>query len=113
MTTLAVRLDRLDKWLASLPGAPIWTACLIVKRRHLASGEDGGQILIAPAPQPAATYAVRLADLLRAGYPWINFNGAGIDDGRLLVGVDFPEATGVPTDKTSVNLSGPTRAVQE
>src|SRR5262245_57682659 len=114
MTTLAVHLEQLDTRLVSLPGAPHWAGHLIAERGYVAPGEDGRQILIAPeAPRPAAEYAARFAELLRAGHAWINLHGAGVADGRLLVGVEFPQATGAPAASTSVNLSGPTQPVLE
>ena len=113
MTTLAVHLEQLDAWLAALPGAPAWTGHLIAERAHVIAREGGRPTLVTPAPpQPATEYAARFGELLHAGYPWINLHGAGVVDGRLLVGVDFPQPAGVPAGRTSVNLSGPTRAVQ-
>jgi len=114
MSTLAVHLEQLDAWLASLPGAPHWAGHLIAERGYVAPGEDGRQILIAPEPPRLATdYAPRFAELLRAGYAWINLNGAGVAHGRLLVGVEVPQATGLPAGSTRVNLSGPTPPVRE
>ena len=114
MTTLAAHLERLDAWLAPLPGAPRWSGHLIVERGYVTPGADGRPVLIAPEPpQSAATYAARFAELLHRGYAWVNLHGAGVADGQLLVGVEFPNASGAPVGQTSVNLSGPDQAVQE
>ena len=114
MITLAAHLEGLDTWLASLPGAPMWTGHLIVEQGHVTPGVGGRPTFIAAAPpQSAAAYAARFAELLRAGCAWINLHAAGVVGGRLLVSVEFPHATRAAAGATSVNLSGPAQAVAE
>ena len=46
--------------------------------------------------------------LVTKGFSWINFNGAAVIDGKLLVVIELPrESVGVPSEGVSINLSGP------
>lgn len=55
-------------------------------------------------------YRDRFAALLDEGYAWINLHLAGVVDGRWVVIVELPRERATARG-TSVNLSGPTRAV--
>lgn len=60
------------------------------------------------ALMPMDEYCERFDALLDQGYSWINLNAAGIFDGNLLVVIELPNyKTGIPRNKVSVNLSGP------
>jgi hypothetical protein len=58
-------------------------------------------------------YEVRFDELLAAGPPWINISCWGVDGERLVVAVETPRKTGLPSSTTSINYSGPTTATQE
>ena len=55
-------------------------------------------------------YEKRFEELTHSGRPWVNVSCCGIEGGKLLVRVEFPEPTG--SSRTSVNLSGPSNAVR-
>ena len=57
-------------------------------------------------------YSTRFDELLSMGYSWITFVAAGIQDDNMIVVVELPEhPTGVPSEKTAVNFSGPSESV--
>ncbi len=58
-------------------------------------------------------YEARFAELLRAGYPWLNMSCYGVHDGSLIVAIEFPSPrVGLsPRCVTRVNLFGPARIV--
>jgi hypothetical protein len=51
------------------------------------------------------------AELLSRGYRWVNVSYRGIYEGKLIVGIEYPEKTYPGGITTSVNLSGPSNLV--
>jgi hypothetical protein len=56
-------------------------------------------------------YRPRFADLLSRRWNWINLQAVGILGKSLVVSVELPRSPGASSLFTSVNISGPTRAV--
>jgi hypothetical protein len=52
------------------------------------------------------TFAARFAELMSAGYAWINFHAAGVHGGRLLVSVELPPGGPTHAPRTSIQLGG-------
>ena len=61
----------------------------------------------------AEDYRERFTTLATNGWPWINLNVIGVSSGRLVLSVEVPgyPAEGAPF--TSVNMSGPSKVVEE
>ena len=51
--------------------------------------------------------------LMRLGYPWVNLEVAGIHEGQLVVVIETPPTMAEPGGPTSLNISGPNRAVSQ
>jgi hypothetical protein len=78
--------------------------------KYEASDDVWGGYMRVPrtALRPMDEYRERFESLLGRGYSWINLKAAGIFDGNLLVVIEFPNyKSGIPRNKVSVNLSGP------
>jgi hypothetical protein len=58
----------------------------------------------------ATDYEERFALLMTQGKPWVNINCCGVHDGTLIIVVESPPTTS-QSQRTSINYSGPTRAV--
>lgn len=98
-------LDRLLQAQGPAPGD------IVIIERTAAEGEPW--IVDRARLRSAAAYAPRFADLLNRGFDWLNVSYYGQLEGRPLVVVEVPpgDPTGAP--RTSINFSGPTRAVTD
>ncbi len=73
-----------------------------------------GRMVIAAAElQTVEQYEERFAELMTKGFAWLNLSFYGFLDGRGLVTVEFPNVTPGRCRDTSVNFSGPMRAVAD
>jgi hypothetical protein len=120
-TSLSDALDRLKAWLARLDGFPGWRDVRMIEvgpRTDVAG--VGAYVWRAheDAVRTPDAYAARFAELLDAGYSWINMSCYGLLGDVAMIAIELPRETkGIPGGKTSVNFSGPpidpvTRAVR-
>ncbi len=58
-------------------------------------------------------YEARFQELLVSGIPWINVSCYGMDDRKLVVAVEIPGNSCRQANRTSINYSGPPRAVSD
>ena len=58
-------------------------------------------------------YEIRFQQLMEAGLAWLNMNYCGLLRGHALVTIEYPRAVARAKGPTSVNFSGPTRAVAD
>ena len=84
--------------------APAWMGVSFVEGFWL---EPKAISLSRDAVIPSERYAARFAELMSAGYSWINLHAAGVHGGRLLVSVELPPGGPTGATRTSVQLSGP------
>jgi hypothetical protein len=56
-------------------------------------------------------YEHRFSELMGSGLPWINVSCYGVDDDKLIVGIEAAKPTAKATLRTSVNYAGPSAAV--
>ena len=56
-------------------------------------------------------YEARFEVLMKSGLPWINVSCVGVIGGKLVVGIEFPRASSDSSARTSLNYSGPVKAV--
>jgi hypothetical protein len=101
---LSAQVDRLATWLRSTLAAPAWTEVSFVEGFWL---EREAISLSRKAVVESERYAPRFAELMSAGYGWINFHAAGVHGGRLLVSVELPPGGPTGALRMSVQLSGP------
>jgi hypothetical protein len=57
------------------------------------------------------SFEPKFAQLLKRGYSWLNFNIAGLHEGKLVVAIETPFSPATGAQRTSVNFSGPSRGV--
>jgi hypothetical protein len=73
-------------------------------------GNDGRPDILLKDLVPSHQYRERYEEILKSGYAWVNLSYVGNLDQTPIVTVELPhEARGIK--ETSVNLSGPSRAV--
>jgi len=127
MSALADHLDRLLQWLKNIGLEPPAREVRIVELRPDDFDQaDGRHHIVIERLREPSQYANRFDDLLRVGYVWLNMSCYGIHDDLLIVAIEAPSDTVPlwtasgwseqprelhPGCATSVNLSGPTRAV--
>jgi hypothetical protein len=99
---LPAQVDRLVTWLRSTLAAPNWSGVSFVEGFWLEP-----KVAFLARDSVIVSYAARFADLMSAGYSWINFHAAGVLAGRLLVSVELPPSGPTGAPRTSVQLSGP------
>jgi hypothetical protein len=84
----------------------------IVELSETMFGRDGRPAISRPDLIPCGQYAERYNKILESGFAWVNLSYVGDLDGRPVVTVELPlESRG--SSRTSVNYSGPPRAVEE
>ena len=101
---LSAQVGRLENWLRSTLTAPLWMGVSFIERFWL---EPTKTTVSHDAIVAAERYGERFAELMSAGYSWINFHAAGVLGGRLLVSVELPPGGPTGAPRTSVQLSGP------
>lgn len=74
--------------------------------------DQQGRFLIRPDElhEPVG-YEARFDVLVKSGLPWINVSCVGVIGGKLVVGIEFPKASSESSARTSLNYSGPVKAV--
>ena len=83
---------------------------LILELSDAMIGSDGRPRISRADLVPAHLYTKRYAQILSSGYAWVNLSFVGTLDGTPIIAVELPQATqGI--ERTSVNISGPPRAV--
>jgi hypothetical protein len=113
MNEIAAHFLSLTRFIREKCAAPKWRKVFFVESRDIEcelSGEVwGGYMRVRRmALMPMGEYRERFEALFDQGYSWINLNAAGIFDGNLLVVIELPNyKSGIPRNKVSVNLSGP------
>jgi hypothetical protein len=73
-------------------------------------GSDGRPTISRTDLVPSHLYTKRYAEILSTGYAWVNLSFVGNLDGTPIITVELPHETR-GTKQTSVNISGPPRAV--
>lgn len=58
-------------------------------------------------------YETRFEALIKSGLPWLNVSCIGVSDSKLIVTVELPRVSSDVSARTSVNYSGPSKAVLE
>jgi hypothetical protein len=56
-------------------------------------------------------YETRFDELLRLGVPWVNVSCLEVIADALVIGIEFPRPAAEASPRTSVNYSGPAKAV--
>jgi hypothetical protein len=120
MSMLATVLRELSAFVASggqlqSPDAPLFPeSSHILEIDSTALADDRGRIIARSADLRApADYAPRFEELLNQGLPWINVTCYGRWNGKWIVGIELPAPAGKRSPSTSLNYSGPPRAVIE
>lgn len=73
-------------------------------------GSDGRPTISTKDLVPSHLYTKRYEEILSSGYAWVNLSYVGNLDGTPIITVELPrEIRGI--EQTSVNVSGPPRAV--
>lgn len=75
--------------------------------------DSGGRPCALGALSELDEYRPRFADLLARRFSWINLHALGLLNAALVVSVELPSSASGTSPRTSVNLSGPGRAVVE
>jgi hypothetical protein len=101
---LSAQIERLEMWLRSTLGAPPWRGVALVESFWLKPTMTSLSHAAIVTPE---RYAARFAELMSAGYAWINFHAAGVLGGRLLISVEWPPGGPTGAPRTSIQLSGP------
>lgn len=114
MTALEAALGELFVFLRnaglSLPRRDVW---LVELEPNMGIDErDRARVRRSDYRDPAG-YNSRFDELLAAGLPWINLSCYGVDGDRLLVVIEVPSNSVERVARTSVNFSGPTKAVMD
>lgn len=111
MTQLDDRLAELVEFLKAL--RPPRTSPIVIIEIQASDPFDPNGRLLVQAERFASTerYAARFAQLLDLGLPWINLSCVGVLHDKLVVAVEFPSQPSGRAARTSVNFSGPSRAV--
>lgn len=74
--------------------------------------DEKGRFCLAPrAPQDPLLYGARFEELQSLGLPWINVSCYGVMGAHLIVVVEVPAAPSGRSPRTSINYSGPSKAV--
>jgi hypothetical protein len=113
MSEIDAHFLSLSKFIRDECAAPEWEKVFFAESsdiKYEASDDVWGGYMRVPrtALRPMDEYRERFESLLGRGYSWINLNAAGIFDGNLLVVIELPNyKSGIPRNKVSVNLSGP------
>ncbi len=112
---LQQRLDLLFRMMAGQPGQPPVQGHVVIAELTKDRFDHQGRPVIAIAElHTVEQYDDRFSALMAMGFAWINLSYYGLLDGKALVTVEFPNDE--PTRRspvTSVNLTGPPRAVSE
>lgn len=113
MTALNQHIDRLLQWLDDIGLSVPSRNIRIVDLSDAQVNEDTRKIRISRNEiRTPAEYELRFDELLAAGYPWLNLSCYGLFEDCLLLCVEVPCPRELdPGRPTSVNLSGPARAV--
>lgn len=107
--------DAIDALLASLDEAglaPPSRDVRVIEVPARVPVDDRGRLLLLKSQllEPSE-YADRFAALMESRPPWINMSCYGVLDGMLIVAVEIADKRTSPSPSTSVNFSGPARAV--
>ncbi len=114
MNSLRSMLDGLFAFLARQGLAPPTKEVWLVEIPPIVDVDRHGRLRVRRAEfREVDGYVERYAELVAAGLPWINVSCSGVDRDRLVVLVEAPRATRLPSSRTSINYSGPTKTVVE
>ena len=103
---LFTHLDRIKDNLKGYPDIPDWNEILLIEDTNILHGD------VMQLPEWALTtpedYKQRFQELINQGYGWINLVTNGILNKTIILSVEIPlSSSGLPSEKVSVNLSGP------
>jgi len=101
-------LGYLSCWLRNL-GVPGWSDAVLTET--LRYDETHGLPCAMESLFTVETYRARFTALCTSGWPWIGLHAVGLLHGRLLLSLELPDSEPGQYAATSVNLSGPTRAL--
>lgn len=101
-------IDCLKKWLVSEWGVPLWKEVLLTEGATFDA--DPLRIEVGECFSLDA-YQIRFHELLGRGYSWINLSALGFYEQAILIHVEYPNSESGNVSYTSVNFSGPNRAV--
>jgi hypothetical protein len=111
MNRLNDRLAELVEFLKPLQ-PPRTSPVTMIEISGKASLDPTGRLLVPPEMFASVEgYAARFEQLLDLGFPWINLSCMGVLRDKLVVAVELPSEHAGPAPRTSINLSGPPRAV--
>ena len=114
MTLLQQKLDLLFRMMVGQPGLPPVPNDVVIaelSRDHF--DVRGRPVFAATDLHTVEHYEERFSELMAQGFAWLNLNFYGFLDGKGLVMVEFPNNPPRRCPATSVNFSGPTRAVSD
>ena len=108
--TLDEHLLQLRKWLVLSGSMPEWSDVLVTETTRINITEPLS--IVVGVLYGLEVYRPRFVELVNRGWRWINLNALGLFSGNLILSVETPSSE--PTaSTTSVNYSGPIKAVAE
>jgi len=115
MSELHQKLDELFRLVCSAGSPPVPERFLITEVGPK-DYKDAHPVIDTSKLMPEQEYVDRFSHLVGAGYPWLNLSYYGLLGGVGLVVVELPAAAPTPgtrQPRTSVNYSGPVKAVRD
>jgi hypothetical protein len=112
-TALATSLTALYRHLDHAGAVPPALPVLLVEIPRGAAVDERGRVRVGRhALHTPPAFAARFDELLAAGLPWLNVSVYGTLGDRLIVAIETPAVAERPSERTSINYSGPIVAVR-
>jgi hypothetical protein len=112
MSSLSDALQGLFDFLKKQVGAPPTREVCVLEIGADTNVDQLGRFLIRPSElREPGGYETRFEVLMKSGLPWINVSCVGVIGGKLVVGIEFPRPSSESSARTSLNYSGPVKAV--
>ena len=112
MLSLSDVIDELLAFLARLGlDVPSTNVLMLEVGPDFPTDSLGRLVIPAGSLVPVGVYDARFAHVRALGPSWINFSSYGLLDGSLIVGVELPSRPWDRSALTSINYSGPSKAV--
>jgi len=108
MSNLEEYVSKLESWVReAIPNCPQWKSVQVIKMDRKKGDFIG-------SPVSLMQFAKEFDELLKAGFSWINVSAGGKIGDALLVIIEAPlESVGAPSEKVSINFSGPLNLVSK
>lgn len=114
MSNLSSALQELLNFLEKRDLVPPMRNMFVIEVQADTPRDERGRLLIGRRTlRDPHEFEARFESLMSAGFPWLNLSCIGMAEGRLIVTVETPRSSSGLSARTSVNYSGPSRAVLE